>query len=106
MLKLALPNCVQVLVAGLYSSGISPMHVKQVVEPPTTSTRPSERVVAVGYQRGKAIGASELQVLETGLNRLTSGMPTPAAACPPASSALPSAMTAGAEQKMLSTLGT
>src|SRR5262245_6414002 len=106
MLNRALPNWVQVLVAGVYSSGISPMHVKQVVEPPTTSTRPSERVVAVGYQRGKAMEASEVQVFVTGLKRLTSGMPTPPAECPPAISTLPSVMSAGAEQKMLSTLGT
>src|SRR5262245_33833513 len=84
------------------------MHVKQVVEPDATSTRPSDRVTAVGYHLGNAIGARALQVLVTGSNRLTSGIPVPppSAECPPATSALPSAMRTGPAQKMLSTEGT
>src|SRR4030095_15897076 len=52
------------------------------------------------------MGARARQVLGTGANRLTSGIPTPPPACPPATSALPSAMRTGPEQKMLSSAGT
>src|SRR6266852_2848331 len=109
MLSWALPNWVQVLVVGSYTSGMSPLHVKHVVAPDTTSTRPSGRVVAVGYQRGKAMGESGLQVFVTGSNRFASGMPTPPlvpSTCPPTINALPSARSAGAAQKTLSVLGT
>src|SRR5713101_9362672 len=101
MLSWALLNWVQVLVVGSYTSGMSPMHVKHVVDPDTTSTRPSGRVVAVGYHRGNAIGARAPQVLVTGSNRLTSGIPTNAVPeCPPATNALPSVMRTGPAQKM------
>src|SRR5713101_8226596 len=109
MLSWALPNWVQVLVVGAYTSGMSPMHVKHVVDPDTTSTRPSGRVVAVGYHRGKAIEEAGLQVFVTGSRRLASGIPTPPpvpSTCPPTMNALPSARSAGAAQKMLSALGT
>jgi hypothetical protein len=106
MLSWALPNWVQVLVVGSYTSGTSPMHVIHVVDPDTTSTRPSARVVAVGYHRGKAIGEAGLHVFVTGSKRLASGIPTPVEACPPTMNALPSARSAGAAQKMLSGLRT
>src|ERR1700693_5811559 len=106
MLKRALVNCVQVLVVGSYSSGISAMHVKHEIAPETTSTRPSGRVVAFGYHRGYAMGAAAIQDFVTGSNRLTSGIPTPPDVCPPTTSAVPLARRAGAAQKMLLALGT
>src|SRR5262245_56967986 len=107
MLSRAPLSCVHVLVVGLYNSGMSPRQVEQVVDPDTTSTRPSGRVVAVGYHRGNAMGAKAPQVLVTGSNRLTSGIPTNAVPeCPPAINALPSVMRTGPAQKMLSVEGT
>src|SRR4030095_4394013 len=52
------------------------------------------------------MGARALQVLVTGSNLLTSGIPTPPPACPPATSTRPSVMRTGPEQKMLSAAGT
>src|SRR5690242_15551461 len=106
MLSSAAASCVHVLVAGSYSSGMSPMQVMQVVEPDATSTRPSASVTAVGYQRWNAIGANDAHAFVTGSNRLTSGIPTPAEECPPAMRTLPSPMCTGPEQKMLSAAGT
>src|SRR2546427_13291035 len=51
-------SCVQVFATGSYTSGVCATHVLQVVCPATARTRPSARVMTVGYQRSTAICAS------------------------------------------------
>src|SRR6266550_1734277 len=54
-------SCVHVPVAGLNTSGNSALHSLQFTSPPTTSMRPSGKVVTVGYQRPTAIVPPDVQ---------------------------------------------
>src|SRR5690348_11775915 len=77
MLRVAVVRSVQVFVFGSYTSGTCTRSVEDVFAPEVTSTRPSARVVAVGYQRGWCIGARVCHVSVAGLNAVMVVVPRP-----------------------------
>src|SRR5262245_31469206 len=78
----------------------------QLVSPAVASTRPSGSGVTVGYQRGKAIGATRDHARVTGSKIFVSRSPVLAPRCPPATNALPSGNRQWPVQNMLVVLGT
>src|SRR5262249_50712918 len=86
---------------------VSATQVSQSVAPETTRTRPSGSGVAVGYQRGKVIGAPVDHDRVTGSKMVVSVVPSKERApWPPNTAIRPSASDVCAAQKMLLGLGT
>src|SRR4051812_32090386 len=104
MVRVAAVSSFQLLVAGLYSSGVGTRSVRLRLEPEVTSTLPSFSVVAVAYQRGYFMGArfahESVFQLKATLSFTPSGPPlSEVTSVPPATWTRPSASTACAAQK-------
>src|SRR6478672_6667722 len=94
MLRVAVVRSVQELVWGSYTSGVWTM-LELASAPDVTRTRPSARVVAVGYQRAWCIGARVCQRSVAGLKAVTVVTPSPPLVdVPPTTRMRPSARTA------------
>src|SRR3954452_8785773 len=88
----AFVSVVQVFVFGAYTSGRVTRSPDDWLYPDVASTRPSDNVVPVAYQRGNCIGASVLHDVVVELKALMTRVPKPPASdVPPITITRPSA---------------